>query len=94
MLRREIEMKAFDNSSTNKILSVAGKIKNEEQKILYVFAGPNGCGKSTFIANEYLDGQLNVEYVNADLYCRELFLDIADENERNVTNCNGFSRFR
>lgn len=84
MLRREIEMRAFDNSSTNKILSVAGKIKNEEQKILYVFAGPNGSGKSTFIANEYLDGQLNVEYVNADLYCRELFLDIVDENERNV----------
>ena len=77
-------MKAIDSNSTNKILSKAGKIKGETPKLLYIFAGPNGSGKSTLIANRYIEGTLNVEYVNADLYCRELFSDLPDEDERNI----------
>jgi predicted ABC-type ATPase len=37
---------------------------------LHVIAGPNGAGKSTFYAN-WLSGQTDAEFVNADLLARE-----------------------
>lgn len=77
-------MRVFASNQANQILSKAGKLKLSTSKTLYIFAGPNGSGKSTLIANHYLDGKLEVEYVNADLYCKELFNDEPDENERNI----------
>ena len=50
---------------------------------LYVFAGPNGGGKSTLIAQFIKEYKLtDFEYISPDIYARTLFAKIPDEMEK------------
>lgn len=50
---------------------------------LIIFAGPNGSGKSTIITAFQRGINLeNFEYINPDIYAREYFGNIEDENDR------------
>ena len=54
------------------------------QNKLYVFAGPNGSGKTT-ITDQFLDmlNKQNIPYINADIIEKERFADIEDVEQRN-----------
>jgi len=50
---------------------------------LYVFAGPNGGGKSTLIAQFIKEYNLtDFEYISPDIYAKTLFSKILDEKEK------------
>lgn len=79
--------RAFDYKTSKAILEKASKIepKAETTPTMYVFAGPNACGKSTLIANRYLSGQLDAPYINADIIAATELNYIEDESEKAKT---------
>ena len=79
--------KAFDFKSSLIVLKQASMLpeKQEEKPTMYVFAGPNASGKSTLIANRYLNGKLDVPYINADIITKYELNSIEDEEERAKT---------
>ncbi len=82
---RKSEFSAYGYETSLKILRRASLIDPVEQDMptMYVFAGPNASGKSTLIANKYIQGSLNVPYINADIITKFELSDIEDEEERN-----------
>ena len=79
--------RAFDFKTSRAILEKASKIEPKPEIIptMYVFAGPNASGKSTLIANRYLNGQLTAPYINADIITATELDHIEDETERAKT---------
>ena len=57
--------------------------RKTEDKNLIVIAGPNGSGKSTLI-KQYIEFYKlgDYEYINSDIYARNLFSDTEDEKEK------------
>lgn len=54
--------------------------------ILYLFAGPNGRGKSTIIAEYIKEHNLkNVEYICPDIYAQSIFSNIENEKDRYIS---------
>ena len=78
-------IKVIDFSTAFNALSKnADSNKNKAaEKNLIVIAGPNGSGKSTLI-KQYIEyfNLFDYEYINSDIYARNLFFDIQDEKEK------------
>lgn len=78
------KFKAYNNASVLDII-----IKNENKEKLnnldlFVIAGPNGSGKTTLIANLFKENIIKCSYINADLFCKTMFANIKDDNEKNL----------
>ena len=78
-------IKVIDYSTAfNALSKYADSNKNKAaEKNLIVIAGPNGSGKSTLI-KQYIEyfNLFDYEYINSDIYARNLFFDIQDEKEK------------
>ena len=78
-------IKVIDYSTAFNALSKYSDASNNKSadKNLIVIAGPNGSGKSTLIKQfiEYFN-LFDYEYINSDIYARNLFSNIQDEKEK------------
>ena len=72
------------STAFNALSKYSDASKNKSlDKNLIVIAGPNGSGKSTLI-KQYIEyfNLFDYEYINSDIYARNLFFDIQDEKEK------------
>lgn len=60
--------KVYTYGESFEILKRHAKESKDKTKTLLIVAGPNGSGKSTFIANLFKIENVDLEYVNADIY--------------------------
>lgn len=78
-------IKVIDYSTAfNALSKYSDASKNKAlEKNLLVIAGPNGSGKSTLI-KQYIEyfNLFDYEYINSDIYARNLFSKIQDEKEK------------
>ena len=78
-------IKVIDYSTAfNALSKYSNASKNKSaDKNLIVIAGPNGSGKSTLI-KQYVEyhNLFDYEYINSDIYARNLFSNIQDEKEK------------
>ena len=79
--------KAYDYKSSLRIIkNFNDKIFADNSKHLILVAGPNGSGKTTLIANMYKSGNLQLNYLNADLFAISKFNSIEDELKKNISS--------